>query len=254
MADLTQARLTDLTDFPIDGQAPIDAGVVAYPGLLALLNSSGEYDPDNRVYCAGVVLDPPDLRGYDNTDGADGDKIIRFRRQGNAWLNKSSSYAPAAGDEGKPLFAEDNNTVGLEPSAATAAPYVGKFVRLDGDEVVVELDPAAAPSAEAMAARAVAPLQTVHAADALVFNRYQKYYPVVGDGGAVTLTAAFPDGSYVGQEITLIGTSNANTVEVTTSLNNLTAGGQPATLALGCTITFVWYGTNWCEKSRGLNA
>ncbi len=239
-----------------ENKAPIKGGVVARMGGLALLDADGFYNPAEQFHCAGAVIEPPDLTGYDNSTGDDGDKSIRFRRNDRIRMDVTAdtANAPMAADIDAPLFAEDDHTVTLEPwSADGFRAYVGEFLRLVGDECELELDPDFSPAH--LRGREVAPLQTVHAADALIFNPFQKKYPVKGDGGAVTLTAAFPDG-LPGQEITLIGTDNTNTVTVTTAINTLTAAGASAPLAKGGAITFMWDETAdaWIEKSRSLNA
>lgn len=79
---------------------------------------------------------------------------------------------------------------------------------------------------------------------------------VVGSGGAVVVTAnpQVVVGTVVGQTMTIIGTSNTNTVELQTGtglqlsgaivLGNTTGGGNNSSISL------VWDGSVWLETAR----
>lgn len=73
---------------------------------------------------------------------------------------------------------------------------------------------------------------------------------VAGSGGAVIVTAAarIAAGSAAGQELTLIGRSDTNTVTLQDG-NGLSTGGQTLTLVADSIVTFMFDGVNWVLKS-----
>ena len=99
--------------------------------------------------------------------------------------------------------------------------------------------------------------QTLAAGDAVaIVNRYA---PVAGNGGAVTLTStpSITAGT-AGQEICLIGTSDANTLQIDdeSTLAGTTlelAGDVSMILGLHDTICLVYYNSHWIELSRSDN-
>ena len=77
---------------------------------------------------------------------------------------------------------------------------------------------------------------------------------VSGSGGPVTVTAAarIAAGANAGQELTLIGRSDTNTVTLEDG-NGIETGGQTITLIADSIVTFVWDSVNWVLKStKGL--
>ncbi len=255
MANLDADRNTRQED-GLFGTAKIKGGVKAYQGGLALLDADGYYNPAAAVKCAGVIADPTSDMSYDNRTGSDDDAgmVVRFFRKGVYDQDLDSTDPPTDADRGLPLFAVDDHTVSLCPMSAAGVirPYVGKLARVEG-KAWVDLDPGNAPAPAELGAQRVAKLQTVAAGDDLFFNQYQDAYPVKGDGGAVTLTADFPDG-YNGQRLTIRGT-HANTVTLSGSVSNLKlAGGQSAVLGVNCNLTVEFDGTDWNEVGRSLNS
>lgn len=232
------------------GTAPIAAATRVYKGGFALANAVGYLTTTSAVACLGVLTDPPADSDYDNSAGLAGAKTGRYRRKGRFDFTNSGTSPATTADIGKPLYAENDNVVSMNPAAG---PYVGTVGEIEGSSVWVDVDPSRAPAAAAVGAASVAALQTLLADEALVFNTGQKFYPVVGQAGAVELSAAFPDGSHVGQEIVLVGTDATNTVTVPNGINTKTANGQSVTLGAGDTLSLVWYGGDWIETSRSIN-
>lgn len=85
---------------------------------------------------------------------------------------------------------------------------------------------------------------------------------VVGNGGAVTITAtnAIVNGTFQGDLLTLRGTSNTNTVTIPTGVNVVLRYVQPMILAEGDSISFVymasgaaWGSGPWGEFPWGVN-
>ena len=96
----------------------------------------------------------------------------------------------------------------------------------------------------------VAPLSVTGAGGVSTLGVSRELQFVVGAGGPVTVTAnpAVPAGTKVGQELILQGTSNTNTVTLTTG-NGLDLNGS-VVLGAGSRIYLAWDGTNWGEVSR----
>lgn len=249
MGHATEDRNTLIKEDVQIGDAPIASGVEAFKGTLALLNSAGALQPASGVYCAGLVVDPVSDMDYDNVAGDAARPLVRFRRRGSCVPALSATHPPTAADIGKPCFAEDNQTISLDPSAG---PYVG-IVRVDDQGgVYCELDPADAPAG--VGGYSWADQQDLEADTPLVFSALKKYFPVEGDGGAVVLTADFPDGSHAGQEIVLVGQDDSNTVTVPTGINTLTESGASIVLSANASIGFVWTGSVWIETFRKIVA
>lgn len=74
---------------------------------------------------------------------------------------------------------------------------------------------------------------------------------VQGSGGAVTITAspAISAGTTVGQELTLIGRSDTNTLTVPHQASAVELNGD-CTLGAGDMLNLIWDGTAWVESSR----
>lgn len=256
MADATEARIATEEKADRIGTAPMAASATAYIGLLALL-TSGYYDSATLAsadYCAGVIIEPPNIKGYDNSDGAAGDLDVRFARTGLYPFDLSSGDTPTLAHIGAPLFAEDNQTVTLEPFHLTRKrPYVGRLAFVLNSQAWVDLDPARTPTKEELGAYRSAPVQSLLAATLIVINPYQDFYPVVGNGGAVILTGDLPSG-LKGHPFTIAGTSDANTVTVQDNKNTKLAGSLPMLLANGSTLTLAFDGTDDVEISRSDNA
>jgi hypothetical protein len=99
--------------------------------------------------------------------------------------------------------------------------------------------------------------QSLAAAGAITST--DKYNPVVGSGGAVTLTST-PSivAGAAGQELCVIGTSDANTITLQdeTTLAGTTlelAGDVSMVLGIHDTICLVYYNSHWLEVSRSDN-
>lgn len=252
MADLAENRIVSELSDAHEGQADILAATKGYIGVLSLLDEDGYLGaPADGVYCAGVNAEPPSIDGYDNSEGATGDRVVRFYRRKAVPLEPSASDAPGIDDIGRPVFAEDNQTVGLEPFHLTRKrPFVGRVKEVLSSQIVVELDPAVAPAKSEMGDSAVAPVQTLAAATALVINDFQSLYPLVSDSGAVTLTADLPGGND-GQEMTLMGTDDTDYVNLTSGISNLELIGDVAcAIKANDGIDVVYNGTVWREKGR----
>jgi len=72
--------------------------------------------------------------------------------------------------------------------------------------------------------------------------------PISGSGGAVSLTDLSVSNNLDGDELTLVGGSDTNTVTVVGATNTQVNGS--CTLANGDTLTLVLYSAKWYEKSR----
>lgn len=74
---------------------------------------------------------------------------------------------------------------------------------------------------------------------------------VQGSGGAVTITAnpAIAAGTIVGQELQVIGRTNANPLTIPSQSGAVELNG-PCSLGAGDMLTLIWDGTVWAEKSR----
>jgi hypothetical protein len=257
MTNKGAVRITTNVSLAEFGQAEIAAGKVAYPGLLALLDENGRYNPDAAVVCAGIIIEPATIDGYNNTSGSNGDKTLRFARTGRVNLDKSATAAPTDADVGSPLFAENDYTLGLQPYHATdVRPYVGRVIAVTTDEVEVELDPRVKIPCEELGPYRQATKQTLAAGTVIVIGLYQDIYPVAGSGGAVTLTADLPDGLYDGQEIELLGTHDTNVVNVPDNINTALVGDATAPLSKDASLRLRWCDANswWREVSRAIVA
>jgi len=99
--------------------------------------------------------------------------------------------------------------------------------------------------------------RTISATQTLIAtNQIASDAPVVkvaGSGGAVTLTSdpSITDG-LVGQQITIIGTSDTNTITITNNLG-VKLGGATRVLGINDTLTLVYDGTDWLEIGFGNN-
>lgn len=258
MANLAEDRQTELFGQPGRRYAfGIAEAVTAYLGLLAFINAEGYYDPDAPVYCPGVVEDFPTggNRGV-NTTGADGDEKIVVASEERRLLDLHGSDTPTDADLGRPVFAVDNHTITLQPFHLTAArPFCGLFAGVEREQGRVDLTTRRSPSPLELGDYNRAPVQTLAAATVVVVNAYQQLYPVVGTGGATTLTADLPDGKFVGQEIELEGTHDTNAVVLSSAISNIKlAGGVSLTLAANCAWRGRWNGTTWNEVTRSLNS
>lgn len=228
------------------GIADIAATTTLYRGDFVIVDASYNAVATGGVRLVGVAVDPPIDSDYNNATGAAGDKRVRYRRHGVFNFNKSAVHAPVLADVGKPVYAEDLNTVSTDPSDGFGL-FAGRITDVDDSFVWVDIDPAAAPAPGELGATTYAALQTLLAAEALVFNVSKKYYPVIGQGGAVILSADFPDGDHAGQEIVIVGTSATNTVTIPSGINTKTTDEQPVTLGLDDVAGFFWSGTTWIE-------
>lgn len=257
MADLAEDRvITEIKGLP--GRRKhfgIAAGVKAYLNVLALIDAAGLYNPDERAYCAGLIVDFPTggNRG-DNSAGLDDAETVIVESGIRVPFDLSPSGTPTNADIGKPVFAVDNHTVSLQPyNALVARPFVGYFAGVDGEQGWVDLVDTRTPGLEAMGAYRVAPATAMAADDVFVFNAFQDVYPVAGDGGAVILTEDLPDAT-PGQEITILGNHATNTVRINSGLNTQLAGGAHAILGDGDALTLVGDADGvWVEKSRSIN-
>jgi hypothetical protein len=252
MAELT----ADLNNTPRAGAlgvAPIKAGVRLYKGGIPMVDASGFMVKTGGVKVVGLRLtDPPasQILGYNNTDGANGALYGRFDRVGVRECAKSATGTPTIANLGDPGYAEDDQTISTDPAAG---PYFGPIVGVTDTAVEVQFDMASAPSSLSIAASSYAALQTLLADEAVVFNAQKRFYPVVGQGGAVVLSEDFPVGAFAGQEIVLIGTSATNTVTVPNDINTKTKDAASAALGLDDLIAFVWTGSVWAEIWRSVN-
>lgn len=89
------------------------------------------------------------------------------------------------------------------------------------------------------------PLQTLAAGTTILPS--SRAVPVVGSGGAVTITAdpSIADG-YQGQLLILEGTDNTNTVTLTDGLG-MQLGAGTRVLGANDTLTLMFNGTDWLE-------
>lgn len=90
------------------------------------------------------------------------------------------------------------------------------------------------------------------AATGIVFtgSYWDNVWFIAGSGGAVTVTAAarIAAGTNAGQELTLIGRSDTNTVTLEDG-NGIETGGQTLILVADSVVTFIWDSVNWVLKS-----
>lgn len=103
--------------------------------------------------------------------------------------------------------------------------------------------------------RAADDTQTLEAAGELALTAGKSFFPVAGDGGAVT-GCTLPDGTTAGTVITIAGTHATNTVQfaVNGATNIAAANGiTTRTLATSDLLTLVWTGSAWAETSFNNN-
>ena len=249
MATLAADRQT-----PVKGQNnlhltshPVAASAKIYCGAMVMLDATG-YAVQASATGVGIVKGIADEQ-KDNTSGLDGALEVKVR-SGEAYkMANSETSAVTQAYDGKPCFVEDEETVCIDPSK----PYAGIVDSLESDGVYV-IPTRTSPGEADVAGSNWASTQTLAAGTALVFSPNQKYYPVVGSGGAVTLTADFPDGSYAGQEIILVGTHDTNKVTVPTGKNTKTADGLSVELADDCFLPMVWDGSDWVQNGPMVHA
>lgn len=76
---------------------------------------------------------------------------------------------------------------------------------------------------------------------------------IITAAAAITLgsTTSIADGYFPGQPLTIIGTSDSNTITINDNTNTKMAGN--VTLGVSDSITFLWDKTDWIETSRSNN-
>lgn len=115
---------------------------------------------------------------------------------------------------------------------------------------VAEIAYSATVSVQVTGTRAVP--QAITAAGGIAFNGSVPFntWFVVGSGGPIIVTAAarIAAGTVLGQELDIIGTSDANYVDLQDG-NGLVTGGQTIRLGNNSVATFKWDGANWILKS-----
>jgi len=243
---ITEDRNTEWTGGELAHQ-PLAASTKVYGGGMAQLVSG--YAKPALATQAGPIVGAFDEQ-VDNSSGAAADEYVHIKtRMPLKWANSETSAVTQA-YVGKPCYCEDDQTVCIDASK----PFAGIVERVESDGVWVFMSIDLMPTGAAVGAGSWATTQTLLAATALVFNVNQKYYPVAGSGGAVTLISDFPDGSHAGQEIVLVGTHDANTVEVTTGINTKTEGGASITLAADSYLPFVWNGSDWVQSGPAIHS
>ena len=124
----------------------------------------------------------------------------------------------------------------------------GEYLTTDGTDVSWAVIPSSAPSVTGTRASPTA----VTAAGGVSFSgsAYKNIAFIEGDAGAVDITVnpQIAAGSLVGQELTLIGRSDTNTVKLDDG-TGLSLNGS-AVLGADSIITLVWDGSAWSEVSR----
>ena len=112
--------------------APVKAGQVIYQGCLVMLDSSGyAYNAAAssgnfaNYICGGIATDDRGVDRFDNTNGTDG-AIYCHYFEGAFVLGGCDAVA---GDEGKPVFASDNQTT--TKTYSSTKPAVGRVAFID---------------------------------------------------------------------------------------------------------------------------
>lgn len=111
---------------------PVKAGVVIYQGALVAVGADGYAIPAQKaenLRAAGRAEET-----VDNTNGADGDAVIRVSRGTFIWDNHGTNKV-AVKDLMGPCYMEDDQTVG---NVATGASLAGIVLAVDDNGVTVE--------------------------------------------------------------------------------------------------------------------
>jgi hypothetical protein len=131
----------------VDGKtdfAPQKGSSTIYAGGIVMLDSSGRaLKGATATGCIGVglALTNRDLDTYDNSSGADGALSVRFDEGIFLAKNSSAGDAIAAGDEGKPCYIVDDETVAKTDGSSTRSP-AGRVFRVDSAGVWVQMSKA----------------------------------------------------------------------------------------------------------------
>ncbi len=248
MADLNTARNIKRREANTS-YVGIAAATTVYEGLLCLVTSDGYHDPDsaNAVACVGVVISPPSGSDYDNSGGAADAKKARYEFDKQIHLDLNATNPPTAAYIGQKVYASDNHTASINPEHG---PEIGELMAVDsgGAWVLAERSIGLQALRDKNLGAAV---QTLAAATALVFKPGIKYFPVIGDGGAVTLTADLP-APELGRELYIIGGSDAAKVTVPDGINTNLIGGISAELGAADVLCLIGGTSNWREISRAI--
>lgn len=129
---MTAALIAIITEMR-DGELipiPLKADAVVLQGTLALIDDTG-YAIDSNVAiaetqtCLGVWD-----ASYDNTDGADGDRVALVRRKKQFLFANLATDAVSQADLGATVYVADNQTIAKTHDTNTR-PVAGKFMGFD---------------------------------------------------------------------------------------------------------------------------
>jgi hypothetical protein len=233
--------LTEGADGFLQAWSPqlLAAGSANYPslGLAADNDGSGTGIYRDAADQIGITTNGTKIAHFGTSIFLNGSVNSQFRIYDSASaLNLGGSYAATKGGvTGSVMIGKDAGSISLEVEGVSH--FIGDIVM--GDSLITH---------------AVEATQSLLAATTI--TSVNKINPVVGNGGAVVITAAptITAGS-PGDELCLVGTSDANTVEVqdeTTIAGSLLEldGDVDMVLGLHDTICFVFYNSHWIETGR----
>lgn len=115
------------------------AAVLVFAGALVMRNAAGFLVQGQTA--VGLVGVGRAQERVDNTDGADGDKVLAYQPGVFRFENSAGADEITAADIGKPVFAVDDQTVAKTDGTATRSP-AGIVEDLDANGVWVRLDAA----------------------------------------------------------------------------------------------------------------
>lgn len=127
MAALTEARLTLKRDGKTFARG-IAAGKVIYEGALVCLSATGFATPGATA--TTLTADGLALSSVDNTDGADGDKIVEIERGVFRFDNSAAADAITAAEIGDTAYIVDDQTVAKTNGTNTRS-AAGEIVDVD---------------------------------------------------------------------------------------------------------------------------
>jgi len=138
MSALTQGRTTKQRAGDID-DGPVAAAQLIYAGAIVMRNAAGFLVA--AVTATGLTGVGRAEELVDNSDGGDGDAVLRVRPGIFAYANSAAGDLITAADIGKACFAVDDQTVAKTDGTGTRS-KAGVVARVDADGVWVRFDEA----------------------------------------------------------------------------------------------------------------
>jgi len=134
MTALTESRYTRHREGTVSAHR-LKAATRIYKGSIVCADSTGYAVPGSDS--AGQTFIGVAIEDADNTNGADGDIIVRVMARGVFSFAKGGSISQA--DIGGPLYIADDQTVAVVSSTVNDV-EIGRLEGFDGDDVWVRID------------------------------------------------------------------------------------------------------------------